>query len=111
MELRMKTPEKFLFPAFETLQWYAAKYYAQMLKDFNTNQASNYKNKNHNSFNIIDATFMNELKYLRDTLKRWINSKEVSSRHNILIFLNFYFLFASYFSYTFIYSFYIIFLL
>jgi hypothetical protein len=78
MELRMKTPEKFLFPAFETLQWYAAKYYAQMLKDFNSNQASNFKNKNHNSFNIIDPTFINELKYLRDTLKRWINSKEVS---------------------------------
>lgn len=65
MELRLKTPEKYRFPAFETLQWYAAKYYTQMIKDMNTAR----KEVNHR--------LLTGLKYLQNTLKKWIHTKDV----------------------------------
>jgi [histone H3]-dimethyl-L-lysine9 demethylase len=66
MERRMKTPEKYRFPAFETLQWYAAKYYTNKLKQLNGERE------------CIKPKLYHSLKYLRDTLKKWINSKDVS---------------------------------
>ena len=65
MDLRLKTPEKYRFPAFETLQWYAAKYYTQIIKEFNATRK------------IVDQRLLNGLKYLQNTLKKWINSKDV----------------------------------
>lgn len=65
MEVRLKTPEKYRFPAFETLQWYAAKFYTQRLKDSNANRQCQ------------TLKFYNCLKVLHATLKKWINSKDV----------------------------------
>ena len=67
MEVRLKTPEKYRFPAFETLQWYAAKYYTQFLKDSNSRRECR-----------LTLKFYNCLKLLQSTLKKWINSKDVS---------------------------------
>ena len=65
MEVRLKTPEKFHFPAFETLQWYAAKHFTQLIKD---------ANQEHKSVNV---RLLKGLKYLHVLLKKWRNSKEV----------------------------------
>ena len=66
VELRLKTHEKYRFPAFETLQWYAAKFYTQKLKEVNQERK------------CISIRLYHGLKYLNVTLKRWINSKDVS---------------------------------
>lgn len=68
MELRLKTPEKYRFPAFETLQWYAAKYYTQKLKELNSSRK------------CIDLKLFFGLKYLNNALRKWINGKDVSHR-------------------------------
>lgn len=65
MEVRLKTPEKYRFPAFETLQWYAAKWYTQYLKDHNSKRE------------CISLKLYNGLKFLNNTLRKWINSKDV----------------------------------
>lgn len=65
MELRLKTPEKYRFPAFETLQWHAAKYYTQMLKELNSNRK------------CIPMYLFNGLKFLNNSLKKWIHAKDV----------------------------------
>ncbi len=66
MELRLKTPEKYRFPAFETSQWYAARFYTEKLKELNSNRKT------------INVSLYHGLKHLKDTLKRWLNSKDVS---------------------------------
>lgn len=66
MELRLKTPEKYRFPAFETLQWYAAKYHTQKIKELNQKRAT------------ISKRLLAGLRYLNNSLRRWINSKDVS---------------------------------
>lgn len=66
MELRLKTPEKYRFPSFETLQWYAAKHYTQKLKELNSERK------------CIKLSLYHGIKHLKDTLKRWLNSKDVS---------------------------------
>ena len=66
MEYRLKTPEKYRFPAFETLQWYAAKHFTQILKDSNLNKK------------CIDFKLHMSLKYLNNILRKWITSKDVS---------------------------------
>jgi [histone H3]-dimethyl-L-lysine9 demethylase len=65
MELRLNTHEKYRFPAFETLQWYAAKFYTQKLKEINLNKK------------CITNRLYHGLKFLNNTLKRWTNSKDV----------------------------------
>jgi lysine-specific demethylase PHF8 len=67
MELRLNTHEKYRFPAFETLQWYAAKFYTQKLKEINSSKK------------CITNRLYHGLKYLNNTLKRWVNSKDVRS--------------------------------
>ena len=67
MELRLNTHEKYHFPAFETLQWYAAKFYTQQLKEINANKK------------CITNRLFHGLKFLNNTLKRWLNSKDVSN--------------------------------
>lgn len=73
MELRLKTPEKYRFPAFETLQWYAARYYTQKLKELNTERKS------------IKLSLYHGLKHLKDTLKRWLNHKDVSELFILIV--------------------------
>ncbi|CAF0968870.1 unnamed protein product [Brachionus calyciflorus] len=70
MELRLKTPEKYRFPAFETLQWYAAKYYTQILKDSITNKK------------CIDFNLYMSLKFLNTILRKWITSKDYYETHD-----------------------------
>lgn len=70
MELRLKTHEKYRFPAFETLQWYAAKFYTQKLKEVNQKRE------------CISNRLYHGLKYLNNTLKRWINSKDYYQIHD-----------------------------
>lgn len=83
MEVRLKTPEKYRFPAFETLQWYAAKYFTQHLKELNANRK------------CISLKLFNSLKFLNNTLKKWIHSKDV--RKNLKSFfellIDYYYLF------------------
>lgn len=65
MELRLQTPEKFRFPAFETFQWYALKHHEIQVKKANANRE------------CISQKQYNDLKYLRDQLKKWVGSKNV----------------------------------
>lgn len=65
METRLNTPEKYRFPAFETLQWYAAKFFTQILKEKNSNKE------------CIDLKLHKNLKYLNNVLRKWITSKDV----------------------------------
>ena len=64
--MRLRTPDKFRFPAFETFQWYAAKFYAQKVKELNA------------ASKCVHPNLLSGLKYLKETLKRWINSKNVN---------------------------------
>jgi lysine-specific demethylase PHF8 len=73
MEVRLKTPEKFRFPAFETFQWYAGKYHEQQLKKSNANRE------------CLSLKMFNDIKYLRDQLKKWINSKNFYELHDYQI--------------------------
>lgn len=75
MEVRLKTPEKYRFPAFETLQWYAAKYYTQQLKDLNSRRV------------CITLKFYNCLKFLNNTIKKWINSKDVRKSSILTVYI------------------------
>ncbi len=75
MENRLKTPEKFRFPLFETFQWYAFKYHQQQLKEANACRRP------------IKAKLLADLKYLRDQLKKWISSKNVRSNFRISFFV------------------------
>ena len=61
MELRFKLEEQYKFPAFESWQWRAAIYYTKKLKDLNS---------------TIDVNLLQGIKYLKETLKRWL--KEVT---------------------------------
>lgn len=70
MEMRLKTPEKFRFPAFETFQWYALKHFEQKLKKANANRE------------CIKRKELNDLKHLRDQLKKWISSKNFYELHD-----------------------------
>lgn len=70
MEIRLKTPEKYRFPAFETLQWYAAKHYTQLLKDYNSNKK------------CIDFKLHVGLKYLNGILRKWITAKDYYETHD-----------------------------
>lgn len=70
MEVRLKTPEKFRFPAFETFQWYAAKYHQQRVKEANAERR------------CIKASTLSDIKYLREQLKRWLDSKNVKKLFN-----------------------------
>jgi hypothetical protein len=65
MELRLQTPDKFRFPSFETFQWYALKHHENQVKKANLNRE------------CIGHKAYNDLKYLRDHLKKWISSKNV----------------------------------
>lgn len=64
MELRFKLEEQYKFPAFESWQWRAAIYYTKKLKDLNS---------------TIDVNLLQGIKYLKETLKRWL--KENSKLH------------------------------
>jgi hypothetical protein len=72
MELSLNTPEKFKFPNFECLQWFAADFYTNKLKK----DLYNIKNNNLTiaiTINTISMKLLNELKYLHETLRTWIN--------------------------------------
>ncbi|RNA04854.1 histone lysine demethylase PHF8-like isoform X2 [Brachionus plicatilis] len=70
LETRLKTPEKYRFPAFETLQWYAAKFFTQILKEKNSKKE------------CIDSKLQKNLKYLNNTLRKWITSKDYYETHD-----------------------------
>lgn len=66
MENRLKVPEKYRFPYFATLQWYAAKYYLNVIKQSNKDRK------------CVQSYLLNGCKFLRDTLKKWLSSKDVN---------------------------------
>jgi hypothetical protein len=66
MELRVNTPEKFRFPEFEIMQFYAARYYSRKLKRLNLASTK------------VSASLLADLAYLNQTLKRWLKSKKVN---------------------------------
>nr|QDF21454.1 histone lysine demethylase PHF8-like protein isoform X2 [Brachionus koreanus] len=70
METRLNTPEKYRFPAFETLQWYAAKYFTQILKEKNSKKE------------CVDFKLHKNLKYLNYMLRKWITSKDYYETHD-----------------------------
>lgn len=73
MEVRLKTPEKFRFPSFETFQWYALKHHEKELKKSNSNREN------------IGEKHFKDLKHLRDQLKKWVGSKNFYELHDYYI--------------------------
>ncbi|GAB1606736.1 histone lysine demethylase PHF8-like [Argonauta hians] len=73
IERHVKTPEKYLFPSFETICWYAAKYVLDILKDCEEDgrKASNY---------VISGA-----KSLAQHLKSWTQRKDFakSAKHDV----------------------------
>ncbi|CAI9721482.1 Hypothetical predicted protein [Octopus vulgaris] len=69
IERHVKTPEKYLFPSFETICWYAAKYVLDILKDCEEDRrkASNY---------VIAGA-----KSLAQHLKSWTQRKDLNSQY------------------------------
>lgn len=67
MERRLSTPEKYRFPAFETFQWYAAKFFTQILKEKNSKKE------------CVDSKLHTNLRYLNNILRKWITSKDVNN--------------------------------
>lgn len=65
IEKRLNTPEKYRFPAFETLHWYAARYFTAKLKVLNKEKK------------VAQPYFLNGCRFLKDALRKWLMSKNV----------------------------------
>lgn len=68
IEKKIRTPERFRFPAFETINWYAAKRLCEELKDMN------------DLGNKVPAYLLQGTKALLFTLKQWSQDRDVSQR-------------------------------
>lgn len=67
LEKKMKTPAKFQYPGFETINWFAAKKLLKELKELN------------NEGKKCPAYLLQGVKALLSILKQWNTDKDVSS--------------------------------
>lgn len=67
----MKTPTKFQYPGFETINWFAAKKLLKELKDLNTEKEKEKKKK-------CPPYLLQGVKALLGILKQWNTDKDVS---------------------------------
>lgn len=70
IEKRTKTQEKFKFPMFEAINWYAAKKLLTILKELNTEEKK------------CPTDFLVGIKALLTVLKQWNTEKDVSHNNN-----------------------------
>lgn len=66
MEKKIKTPAKFQYPCFETINWFAAKFLLKELKSFKSQEKN------------CPLYILKGLKALLSILKQWKTNKDVS---------------------------------
>lgn len=71
IEKKTKTVEKFKYPLFETINWYAAKRLMQLLKELNTEEKK------------CPDNFLAGVKSLLSVLKQWNTEKDVSVNSHV----------------------------